>query len=238
MKIRSRTHAPTLSRIAIVGSGVLGMSLALAQQPASEAGDAARRAGDAAEQAGDAAERASRSAAQATGDESRSFLAEQVARATATVTDIDREKRLLSLRTEDGREFTVEADEEVRNFSQIQIGDRVDVSYYQSLAADLTDAPPSDSVDAVLVGSRSQEGQRPGGSVGSVYTAVVTINAVDPATQTVTFTGPGGTPRETTVQSPDARDFVSQLKPGDRVQITYGEALAIAVAPAGDRRLE
>jgi hypothetical protein len=238
MKIRSSTHAPALSKIAVIAAGVLGMSLAAAQQPASEASDAARRAGDAAEQAGDAAERATRSARQATGDESPSFLAEQVAQATATVTKIDAEKRLLSLRAEDGREFTVEADEEVRNFSQIEVGDTVDVRYYQSLAADLTDAPPSDSADAVLVGSRAQEGQRPGGSVGLVYTAIVTIDSVDPETHTVTFTGPEGTPRETTVQRPDARDFVSQLKPGDRVQITYGEALAIAVAPTGERRLE
>lgn len=234
MKIRSRTQVPALAKLAVIAAGALGASLAWAQQPAGDAGDAARRAGNAAEQAGDTAARAGRAA----GDESPSFLAEQVAQATATVTKIDPEKRLLTLRTEDGREFTVEADAEVRNFSQIEVGDTVDVSYYQSLAADLTNAPPSDSVDAVIVGSRSQEGQRPGGSVGSVYTAVVTINEVDPETHTVTFTGPGGTPREATVQRPDARDFVSQLKPGDRVQITYGEALAIAVAPTGDRRLE
>src|SRR5690606_6092827 len=102
MKIRSSIHSSPLSKLAVAAAGMLGVALASAQQPASEASDAARRAGDAAEQAGDAAERASRAAAQATGAESRSFLAEQVAQATATVTAIDPEKRLLSLRTEDG----------------------------------------------------------------------------------------------------------------------------------------
>lgn len=215
MKIRSASHSSssstTVSRLAVaVAAGVLGASLASAQQPAS----------------------------QAAGAQSPSFLAEEVNQATATVTKIDAEKRLISLRAEDGREFTVEAGDEVRNFSRISVGDKVDVRYYQSLAADVTDAPASTSGDAVLLGQRAAEGQRPGGGVGVVYTAVVTINSVNPETHTVTFTGPEGTPRETTVQRPDARTFISQLKPGDRVQVTYGEALAIAVAPAGERRLE
>jgi hypothetical protein len=166
-----------------------------------------------------------------------SFLAEKLAEATATVTAVDPTKRLISLKDEDdGSEFTVEAGEDVRNFAQIKVGDEVDVQYYQALAAEVTKAEASDDDGAVVLGSRAAEGDRPAGGLATLYTAIVTIDSVNPATNTVSFTGPEGKQRKTTVERDDAREFVSQLKPGDRVQLTYGEALAIAVAPADEER--
>jgi hypothetical protein len=178
---------------------------------------------------------AQRSAA-ATAQERASFLAEELVEAKATVTALDSAKRLISLQTDDGRDFTVEAGEDVRNFSQIEVGDEVNVQYYQSLAADVTEAEASDGEDAVVLGARAAQGERPAGGLGMLYTAIVTIDSVDTTTNTVSFTGPEGKQRETTVERPEAREFVSQLKPGDRVQLTYGEAFAIAVAPTGEER--
>jgi hypothetical protein len=166
-----------------------------------------------------------------------SFLAEQVAEATATVTALDQAKRLISLKADDGREFTVEAGEEVRNFSQIEVGDEVTVQYYQALAAEVTKAEASDDDRAaVLLGARTAEGDRPGGAIATVNTAIVTIDSIDTATSTVSFTDPDGKKRETRVQRDQGREFISQLKPGDCVQLTYGESLAIAVAPADEER--
>ena len=166
-----------------------------------------------------------------------SFLAEQTAEATATVTGIDPTKRLISLKDEDdGSEFTVEAGDEVRNFAQIKVGDEVNVKYYQALAAEVTKAEASDADGAVVLGARAAEGDRPAGGIGTLYTAIVTIDSVDTAKGTVSFTGPEGKQRKTTVQRDAGRDFIAQLKPGDRVQLTYGESLAIAVAPADEER--
>lgn len=166
-----------------------------------------------------------------------SFLAEEVAEATATVTAVDAGKRLISLKDQnDGSEFTVEAGDEVRNFSQIEVGDEVTVQYYRSLAAEVTKADASDDRGTVLLGSRAPEGDRPAAAVGTVHTAIVTIDSVNPAASTVSFTDSDGKKRETTVQREQGGDFISQLKPGDRVQLTYGEALAIAVAPADEER--
>jgi hypothetical protein len=166
-----------------------------------------------------------------------SFLAEQVAEATATVTALDPANRLISLKTDDGRELTVEAGEEVRNFSQIEVGDEVTVQYYQALAAEVTKAEASDDDRAeVLLGARAPEGDKPAGAIGTVHTAIVTIDSVDTGANTVSFTDPDGKKRETKVQRDQGREFISQLKPGDRVQLTYGESLAIAVAPADEER--
>jgi hypothetical protein len=160
------------------------------------------------------------------------FFAEQSTSMTATVTAIDAAKRLITLKVADGHEETVEAGPVVRNFAQIKVGDKVDVEYYQSLAAEITQAPASTSHDAELIGARAAEGDSPAGGVGMIYTAIVTVDSVDAATGTVTFIGPEGKKRETTAQRDTGRAFVAQLKPGDRVEITYGEALAVAVAPS------
>jgi hypothetical protein len=198
----------------------VAIAQAFAQQPAQQPPPAQRPAATAAQ-------------------EPPSFLAEQLAEATATVTAVDPTKRLISLKDEDdGSEFTVEAGENVRNFAQIKVGDEVNVEYYRALAADVTKAEASDATGAVLLGSRAAEGDRPAGTLATLYTAIVTIDSVDTAKGTVSFTGPEGRKRETTVERDAGREFISQLKPGDRVKLTYGESLAIAVAPAdADRAL-
>jgi hypothetical protein len=161
------------------------------------------------------------------------FFAEELQTLTATVSTMDPAKRLITLKVAEGREETVEAGPAVRNFAQIKVGDKVDVQYYQSLAAEITKAPASNTQEAVVLAARAAEGASPAGGVGTIYTAIVTVDSVDAATSTVSFTGPEGKQRETTAQRDAGRAFIAQLKPGDRVQVTYGEALAMAVTPAG-----
>lgn len=154
---------------------------------------------------------------------------------TATVTAIDPKTRLLTLRSADGGELVIEASDQVRNFEQIEVGDRVDVSFYEALVAEVTDAPPSSetgSQPVVIDSRRAPLGERPGGAVTLVQTAVVTIDAVDPDENIVKFTGPDGEPREVAVMRPEMQKFIKTLSPGDRVQVTYGEALAVAVRPS------
>jgi hypothetical protein len=210
--------ARRLGSVAAAVAAVLAASAAVAQQPAPQPRPPTQ------------------SPPAAVAEQRPSFLREELQEATATVTAIDAAKRLISLEDEDGRKFTVEAGEDVRNFAQVEVGDEVEVQYYQALAASIAEAEEGAGDDAVVIGERAAEGQRPGGSIGTIQTVVVTVDSVDPATSTVSFTGPGGQQREATVERPDARAFVSQLKPGDRVRLTYGESFAIAVAPTGEGR--
>jgi hypothetical protein len=158
----------------------------------------------------------------------------EVTQLSATVMDIQPDSRLVSLRTDEGQEFTVQAGEDVRNFDQIEVGDEVNVAYYEALAAEVTTAPPSDDDEGVVVidTTRAPIGEDPAGAVGLVYTAIVTIDEVDPESNTVAFTGPEGEPRQLTVQRPEMQEFIRGLNEGDRVQVTYGEALAVSVTPA------
>lgn len=153
---------------------------------------------------------------------------------TATVIAIEPETRLVTLRSEDGRELVVEAGEQVRNFEQIEAGDRVDVLFYEALVAEVTDAPATGEADEPLVieSRRAPLGAKPEGVVGMVYTAVVTIDEVDAEKNTVSFTGPGGHSRQLSVQRPEMQAFLKDLSAGDRVQVSYGEALAVSVRPS------
>jgi hypothetical protein len=59
----------------------------------------------------------------------------------------------------------------------------------------------------------------------------VVIESVDNKTHSVTFTGPSGLSRTVDVVDPKAQKFISELKKGDEVELTYVEALAVTVEP-------
>jgi len=151
--------------------------------------------------------------------------------ASATVVAVDAKTRLITLRdSQGGGTFSVQAGPQVRNFDQIQVGDSVNVRYMESLAVALAapgtaTAPPS----ATIVGERAAPGERPGMAVGSQITTTVKIESVDTKTNIVVFTPPGGGLRAIRVRRPEGQRFIAGLKPGDQVQITYTEAMAVGV---------
>jgi len=146
---------------------------------------------------------------------------------TAVVEAINMETRHILLKTEDGRRLTIVAGPEVRNLDQVEPGDRIKASYHESVAVQMAadDASGSDAVAAV---GRAPEGAKPGAFVGSSVQAIVTIISYDPDTNVVSFTTPDGLTHSLVVK-PVMRDFAWALKPGDRVDVLYTEALAIGV---------
>jgi hypothetical protein len=157
---------------------------------------------------------------------------ESTKRVEATVTAVQKQKRLVSLRGADGRTVTVEAGPSVRNFEQIEVGDRVVVAYIEAIGFALATPDVAANVtDAALVAERAAPGERPGGAIGGVLRTTVAIDSIDPKTHTVTFHGQDGLPRAIPVLTAEGRAFASRLRPGDRVEVTYEEAIAISVEP-------
>jgi hypothetical protein len=155
---------------------------------------------------------------------------ERTSEATATVAAIDVPKRLVTLRGQDGKLFTVEAGEEVRNLPQVEVGDRVVVRYYEAIAAEV--AEPGQEASASATAMHAPPGAKPAAGVAQEVTAAVKIVALDLVKHTVSFTDPEGLAQTITVQDPKMRDFLKTLKVGDEVAVTYTEALAISVEPA------
>jgi Cu/Ag efflux protein CusF len=152
----------------------------------------------------------------------------EVTSMTAVVEAIDESTRMVTLKDEDGKELTVKAGPEVRNFAQIKKGDKVNIAYSESVTIAVTDeamAPErQDSVDIV----RAPLGEKPSGLITSTTQATATVEAIDYEKRTVTLKGPLQT---LTVQvSEDAQNF-NNVKVGDTVFLDYTERLAISVTP-------
>ena len=102
----------------------------------------------------------------------------------------------------------------VQRLNQIRPGDRVTVKYYQALAAQAVTpfSRTSEPFEGVTV-DRRQTAERPGGEVTRVRRGRVTITAVDPATDSVSFIGPNNVPRTVVAQNPQVQVLHPQAAP-------------------------
>lgn len=159
---------------------------------------------------------------------------ENLVQQTATVESIDQASRLVTLRGEDGQAFTIQVGDEVRNLAQVETGDKVTVSFYEALAAELRqEGEGIQGVETDVAAVRAAPGERPAGGAGVLLRTTVEIVSVDTSSNTVVFRRSDGSIRVVAVERPEGREFIRGLKPGDRVDIAYTEAIAIEVKPAG-----
>jgi Cu/Ag efflux protein CusF len=156
-------------------------------------------------------------------------VAQNTVRVTATVEAIDLKNRMVTLKGPDGKSTKVHVDEQVRNLPQVKKGDQVVVTYYESLAFEVN--RPGTGAPGVVVAEdvrRAQPGQRPGGTAAQAVTLTATIQAIDTKANTVTLKDPDGELTTIKVRDPSR---LEKVKVGDLIDITYTEALAIAVEP-------
>lgn len=151
---------------------------------------------------------------------------------TATVESINVAERLLSLKTGDGDVVTLEVDPLVRNFAQMKVGDKVVAQYREAIGAQIRTSGSGGPATVQLNTDIARPGERPGASASSTTTIPVTIASVDASRNIVSFYADDGLMRVIAVQTPEAKAFIKQLKDGDKVEITYTEALAVSVVPA------
>jgi hypothetical protein len=147
---------------------------------------------------------------------------------TAKVVAVDAAQRTVTLQSASGKERTIEVGEQVRNFSQIKVGDTVQAKYTEALALELKKGTMSMSAptEEQAITPAPPAGAKPGGTVARKVTAMTEVIAVDSAKQMVTLRGPRGNEVDVDVQDPEQ---LKNIKKGDHVQVTYVEALAISV---------
>jgi Cu/Ag efflux protein CusF len=150
---------------------------------------------------------------------------------TATVTQIDHKTREVTLRAEDGQEYSFVAGDAVANLAQVQKGDVVTAAYTEAVAYEVKKGGKADAAAAVA-GGAAPLGTKPAAVVGGKVTATVAITAIDTKVPSVTFKGPGGNSRTVKVKDPAKLKGVSV---GDTVEITYAEALAMKVEKAAKK---
>ncbi len=154
----------------------------------------------------------------------------ETATLTATITAINPTTREITLKGPEGNSVTFVASDEVKRFSELKVGDQVNVRYTQSLAVRL--AKPDEAAASASADVGRSKGPKPGGAAKAEATVVVTLEAIDAKVPSVTFKTPGGEMR--TIRVRDPKNLVG-YKLGDRVAITYTESMAIDVEPAAKK---
>jgi hypothetical protein len=164
----------------------------------------------------------------------QSVDAEQTTTLVGVIETVDVSSREVLVRGQAGAQsgalLTMVVGRAVQRLNQIRPGDRVTVTYFQALAAQAV-RPLAGSNEPFAGMSIAREATRPGGEITRVRSGRVTITAVDPATNTVSFVGPNNLSRTVTPQNPQVQAFVRSLRVGERVDMVYEEALAISIEP-------
>jgi Cu/Ag efflux protein CusF len=145
---------------------------------------------------------------------------------TVTVEAIDYKARLVTLKDSDGFSDTVYAGPEVKRFDALKVGDKVTFRYYESVVYQIRKPGSQPAKPAEAASVVRSEGAKPGATVSQQKNATVTVDAVDMAVPSVSIRTDDGRKMSFRV---DNKKNLEGVKAGDRVEITYTEALAISV---------
>jgi hypothetical protein len=148
--------------------------------------------------------------------------------ATFTIVAIDQTTRLVTLKDKDGYVDSVYAGPEVQRFSELKVGDTVTFTYYESVVYQIRSLRAAEAPGSAETNVVRNTGPRPGGTMSRQLTATVTVLGIDLTVPSVKFKAEDGSITNFKVEDKKA---LASVKVGDRVQITYTEALAVSVAP-------
>ena len=145
----------------------------------------------------------------------------------ATVKAVDYKKREVVLEGENGKEVTIEVGDEVRNLSQVKVGDILTVEYIASASIQVL-APGEAEPGAAAVTSmgRAQPGEKPAGIASKTVIVVMTIEDIDKENQLATLKSADG--KLTTIK-PRNPENLNKVKVGDKIMITQTESFAISI---------
>ena len=157
-----------------------------------------------------------------------------VAELSAVVETVAPTAREVLLRGPEGVLVTVHVPPEVHDLAKLKPGDRVVVRDADAVAVRMAREGEGGAPLSMQAGSAvSGPGQPPFAAASDQIDTTVSIQAGCPARGAVTFIGPAGVPRTVVPQEPEMQEFARGLRPGDRVNVTYREAMAVSVEPAG-----
>lgn len=144
----------------------------------------------------------------------------------ATVTAVNQETREVTLKNAAGEEVTIIADDDVQNLAQVEAGDILTIEYLEGVMIEVVD--PATALGAVEAGAatRAEPGEKPGAAMITETSVVVVIEAIDLENETATLKNAEGTSKTVKARNPEN---LKKVKVGDKVMITFTEAVAITV---------
>jgi hypothetical protein len=145
---------------------------------------------------------------------------------TATVEAINTGEREVTVKKADGDHEVFYVPADVKRFDSLKVGDTITAKYYENIVLRMKPAGEKDVND-------DSRGAVPGaagtaGTASHQRTITATITAIDPAVPSITFSGPNGWKYSTRVQDKEA---LAKVKVGDKVDITWTEAMVVSLEP-------
>lgn len=144
----------------------------------------------------------------------------------ATVLSIDRADRSVTLLGKDGIRETITVSDDVMNFDQVKVGDKVLMILSDSMVVQLGDSVAGQRPDEVV--KLAPVGAKPGGVIANTVEIRATVTAIDAAKRTVALKGDDGTEK---VHPVGARVDLAKVKVGDRILVRKTEAVALKITP-------
>jgi len=145
---------------------------------------------------------------------------------TVTIEAINHGTRELTIKQADGTFTSFTVSKDVKRFDEMKVGDKITARYYKNLVLRVK-LPGEKDVDADSAAA-TKNVTRVGGTIASQRTITATITQLDRKVPSITFTGPNNWTYSSRVQDPKA---IEKVKVGDKVDITWTEAILVDVAP-------
>jgi Cu/Ag efflux protein CusF len=150
-----------------------------------------------------------------------------VVHATAVVEKIDMDKRKVTLKMDDGKSKTIRVDKSVQNLDQVKVGDRLNMTYTEEIIMVIGKTGETPDAQAGGMVGVAPKGAKPGTFMVDTVAISAKVLAVNPAKYRVTLEEPDG--KKKTVKVSKKVTNLNQLKPGDSVDVSVTDALAIEI---------
>ena len=146
---------------------------------------------------------------------------------TAEVYGVEKIDRTLWLIGPEKNVVEIDVSDDAKNFDQLEIGDIVNITYYESVALYLGnpgEMPDENSGEMIV---RAPEGETPGGLAVEVSDISASVVSIDKENRFITLKGPLGNSFTTYVD--ESVSSFDKLKVGDIIHARYTKALAVDV---------
>ena len=140
---------------------------------------------------------------------------------------VDHTQRVLTLKMEDDTYENIHVPKGARGFDEIKIGDSLQVRYYDNVTARLK-KPGEPDVSMAELGAIPARSASPGGTISAQRKMTVKVTAIDKERGVATYEGPHGYKYSRRIQD---KEIAKKLKVGDRIDVTWTEAVQISVIP-------
>jgi len=150
---------------------------------------------------------------------------------TGVVTGLDLTDRHVTVRNDQGRVSTYAVDPSMRNLQNLKVGDRVRLDYTLAIALSLRKGGDGirERVESQAQAQTQGGNVKPGVAATRNLTLVADVEAVNRTKKTVRLRGPSGGVVDLLVED---KAVLEDVKPGDQVEATIQEAMAVNVRPA------